>query len=767
MKSSVKIILWGVIVAVYGFQAKAKGDLDWLQGARLAIQGGPCAGTFTLAAEEKPETTARGGLTDLHYPLAGPAGCQPPELVITRQGSNFFAVAVEYHAEEPVAPTAGFVLYLKAPPAVKVHASYVPSKVTYMWTEPFWTNSLGKLPRETNYALWQGPRGGFGAAIPLVGGGHRTVLQSEGGEITAVASSSDPGYVPARVPLLAWGHGPDPYQLTSGLYAFALPAMGALGKPRAEKAFPEIFNYLGWCSWNTYYRNINEDKLVAHAKHFQEAKLPFRWMLIDDGWQTLDKRCSTFRPCVMHLTSFEAAPDRFPGGLKQTTQKIKSYGISWVAVWHTFEGYWNGIAVNSDLGRNYTDALLPVPDQGAWTVTGNSAAPQKTEIAAVPDPRSDKGQKFWDDFYAFLKDSGIDFVKVDNQCGFGRMVQGKVPIAEAVAGAQKNFQEAAAKYFNSAVINCMSMNVESLYNWYLTNDARNSIDYVPLFPNNPRAHIFKNTYNALWYSELTWPDWDMWKTHDQAAVMHAVGRAISGGPVYVTDDLGRERKELLMPLVFSDGRVLRVDAPALPTRDVLFIDPRFAPAPLKAFARVGNTGVVAAWNVNFLNLPVGGAVSPADCEGLKGERFAVYEHFSGKLITLSASGKSKISLRPFGVRLYVLAPIRNGFAAIGLVDKYISHRAITNELWTISTEIPGFAGPGSGKDTSPPSKELNGVTIDLVEGGRFAAFAEKAPKEVTVNGAKLSSDKISYQEPKLVLDLTNLGKGPLKVILSW
>jgi hypothetical protein len=722
--------LLGAAILGLGLQSQAASELSWLKGARLVINGGPCQGTFTVDLSRGPETATLGEPAETTLALKGTACAQPPELVVTSSDHHLYAVSVDYRAEAPVAPVAGFVLYLKAPAVAKVHASYVPSKIIYMWVEPFWTDRLDKLPAETEYALWQNRKGEYGAALPLVGGGHRAALQGENNEVKVIASDYNSSYVPRRVPLLAWGHGPDPYRLTDELYAFALPAMGAKGKLRREKAWPEMFNYLGWCSWNAYYRNITEDKIVAHAKHFQEAGLPFRWIIIDDGWQPLDKVCSTFRPCVMHLTGFEAVPDRFPGGLAQTVSKVKSYGITWVGVWHTINGYWNGIALDSELGRKEKDALLPVD-----------------QAAAFPDFSSDRGQRFYDDYYAFLKGAGVDFVKVDNQCSLAKVIKGKdnlAPVADGVAQELQNYEAAAAKYFNSAAIDCMSQNIEGPFGWSSTNDSRNSIDYVPLFPTQPRVHTLRNVFNALWYSQLTWADYDMFQTHENGAMMHAVARAISGGPVYVTDKLNREKPEFLWPLVFSDGRVLRVDSPALPTRDVLLENMRVATVPLKAFAPVGNSGVVAAWNVNYLNLPVRGTVSPADCEGLQGGQFAVYEHFSGKLETLGSSEKIKISLRPFGVRLYVMVPIEDGFAAIGLCDKFISPRAIRRE-----------------------NREAGKIEIELVEGGKFVAYAEKEPQAILVNGAKLAGEKISYQGRKLALDLRGIGKGPVQLSLAW
>jgi raffinose synthase len=56
------------------------------------------------------------------------------------------------------------------------------------------------------------------------------------------------------------------------------------------------------------------------------------------------------------------------------------------------------------------------------------------------------------------------------------------------------------------------------------------------------------------------------------AAMHAAARAVSGGPVYVSDAPGRSDGALLRRLVLPDGGVLRARAPARPTADCLFHD---------------------------------------------------------------------------------------------------------------------------------------------------------------------------------------------------
>ena len=61
-------------------------------------------------------------------------------------------------------------------------------------------------------------------------------------------------------------------------------------------------------------------------------------------------------------------------------------------------------------------------------------------------------------------------------------------------------------------------------------------------------------------------------THPDAE-LHAAARAISGGPVYVSDAPDAHSAALLRSLVLPDGSVLRCEHGAKPTRQSLFDDP--------------------------------------------------------------------------------------------------------------------------------------------------------------------------------------------------
>lgn len=58
----------------------------------------------------------------------------------------------------------------------------------------------------------------------------------------------------------------------------------------------------------------------------------------------------------------------------------------------------------------------------------------------------------------------------------------------------------------------------------------------------------------------------------EAKHLHAVARAISGGPVYVSDKLKKHDFNLIKQLVLRNGQILRARKAGRPTRDCMFKD---------------------------------------------------------------------------------------------------------------------------------------------------------------------------------------------------
>ena len=151
---------------------------------------------------------------------------------------------------------------------------------------------------------------------------------------------------------------------------------------------------------------------------------------------------------------------------------------------------------------------------------------------------------------------------------------------------------------DNAVINCMCHSTENLYHFSDTALARASDDFYPRDPASSAAHITACAYNSVFLGPLVQPDWDMFHSKHAAGHMHAVARAVSGGPVYTSDQPGMHDVELLRSLAFADGTVLRCSRPARPTARCLFADVRKDGKTVLVLQNVNVcTAVLAAINV--------------------------------------------------------------------------------------------------------------------------------------------------------------------------
>jgi raffinose synthase len=129
--------------------------------------------------------------------------------------------------------------------------------------------------------------------------------------------------------------------------------------------------------------------------------------------------------------------------------------------------------------------------------------------------------------------------------------------------------------------------------------VRASDDFYPKNSASQTIHIASCAYNSVMLGEIAVVDWDMFHSKHECALIHAVARAVSGGPVYVSDGIGNHDVSILRRLVLPGGDVLRTNQPARPTVDCLFSDVmRDGQTALKVFSlNKGGGGVVAAFNV--------------------------------------------------------------------------------------------------------------------------------------------------------------------------
>jgi len=481
---------------------------------------------------------------------------------------------------------------------------------------------------------------------------------------------------------------------------------------------------------------------VSHAKvrqgleSFAEGGVSPRWLILDDGWQS-ERRMPTGE---QRLTSF-AANQKFPGDLAPTVKMAKEeFGLRRFIVWHAFQGYWGGVdglalpayGVRETI-RHFSPGLLRFNARLNHVWWG-------ALVGFVP-PASI--HRFYHDYHRHLAAQGVDGVKVDNQAaneGLGHGLGGRVAVMHAYREA---LEGSAMVHFDGRLINCMSNSSEMLYSARVSTLTRTSIDFWPKRPETHGMHLYTNAQVGLWFGHFVHPDWDMFQSGHPMGAFHAAGRAVSGGPVYVSDKPAEQDFGVLRKLVLSDGSVLRARDIGRPTRDCIYHDPTREKVLLKVFNVNLGAAVIGVFNARYnaeetAPEPVEGTVSPADVEGdwsARGElaagEFAVYAHYAGTLTKVDYQAELPVRLAALTAEVFTVVPVDQGVAPIGLADKLNSAGAIVAKAWEGKT-----------------------YRVVLRDGGRFVAFSEQRPSAVLVDGEPLP---FTYDQAMITADLSKAG----------
>lgn len=533
------------------------------------------------------------------------------------------------------------------------------------WCRPAFGTVFSQVPEETQGLIYEKSDGSFGVILPVVSEQYKCVLTGlRADTVLAKLFSWYPELTACKGLAVLWAEGENPYTLLEKCAQVGLRLLGTGCRTRKERGYPELFDYLGWCSWDAFEIRVDEEGLLAKCREFQEKDIPVKWVILDDMWAEVhdfygaryENRQEMFD--LMHgarLYAFRADPYRFPRGLKACIAEINDYGIT-AGMWHPTTGYWKGIDPQGDAYRELVDCLIQTED-GTY----------------VPSPDREKAYRYYGRLHDYLQQSGAAFVKIDNQSMSRRFYQNLAPVGQVARQFHDAMEASAAQHFDNQMINCMGMASEDMWNRRVSPISRCSDDFLPENPEWFTKHILQCAYNSLIQGQFYTCDWDMWWTDDGQAVKNSILRAISGGPIYVSDPLGRSRAEIIKPLILKDGRILRCDRPAMPSRDCLTVDPVHSSTLFKLQNLCNGSGILAAFHLDVSGGPVTGTVSPMDVEGLEGREFAVYEHFSGAFRVMKPTEALELTLQDSNdYKLYVLVPLRNGCAMIGRTDKFLS-----------------------------------------------------------------------------------------------
>ena len=513
---------------------------------------------------------------------------------------------------------------------------------------PWWM--LGEVKRDTNgfdgetQNLFMELEGLHYEFLPLVTNDFRASFAA--GKLYIASDCA--GLHTLRGPFLCIARDRDPAFAARKAYAFAREK-GAITVPlRAERRYPHMFDGFGFCTWDCFYANVTQDGVIEKMNELRDKRIPVSWVIIDDGW---------LRHEDQKLTHFTEDPVKFPMGFKWLISKLKNeYGVKYVGVWHAFEGYWNGVKEGSPLYLEQKENLVCTPSG-----------------LLLPSPDPEKSFRFWDAWHTFLASQGVDFVKVDNQSSAPGAYEGLMPTGRAVAGVHAGLDRSVAKNFGGAMINCMGMDMENVFGRPMSALSRNSDDFFPRRENGFAKHIVQNVYNAMWHDEMYYCDFDMWWSGDAHAAQSAALRAVSGSPIYVSDEVGRSDPGYILPLLYPDGNIIRCDRAARPVPALMYTDCAAEGKLLRIYNTLNDQIVLGVFNISGRELTETFALT--DVPGVEaGAEYRMNEWFTREDRAVRGGESLTLTLPADGARVCTLTPVKDGKRPETDAEKFVAYR---------------------------------------------------------------------------------------------
>lgn len=323
------------------------------------------------------------------------------------------------------------------------------------WMKPQTGRRAGDIPVETQYLLAELSDGKYALFVPLLDGAFRATLQGSGeNSLDIVVESGDPAVAAKSFCALFVAVDPDPYRLMEES-ARSVMAQMQTGRLRRDKPLPSFIDQFGWCTWDSFYREVSQDKVRSGLESFASGGVVSKLLILDDGWQSV-RAAETEE---LRLTAF-AANEKFDGDLTPTVQMAKAeFGVETFIAWHALTGYYGG--VEPDAIADYDVRLVP-PQSSPGVL---QAIPNHDEVlgTAIGLVAPDQIYLFFHEYHKTLRLQGVDGVKVDVQSIVESIGEGSGGRVELMRSYHEALEGSVQTHFLGNVINCMSCTNEMLY----------------------------------------------------------------------------------------------------------------------------------------------------------------------------------------------------------------------------------------------------------------------------------------------------------------
>jgi len=498
------------------------------------------------------------------------------------------------------------------------------------------------------------------------------------GTLTLYISTLGEDQLTGEVPLLLTQRSQSVYDVFNNAYSTLIADKKVSSiKKRVDKKYFEAFDYLGWCTWEHYHYDIDETKILNDMDAIEASGIPVRYILIDDGHIANENR---------QLTSLTPDKQRFPNGWTRIMKRKQTDKIKWIGLWYSLSGYWSGISANNDFPQKIRKAL--------YSYNGS----------LLPGRSSNNIETFYEYYVNTMKKNGFDFLKIDNQSFTLPLYMGNTQVIRQAKDCNLALEHQTDKA-QIGLMNCMAQNVLNTDHTLHSAVTRVSIDYKKYDENMAKSHLFQSYTNTLLLGQTVWPDHDMFHSCDTVCGdLMARSKAISGGPVYLSDSPNDFIPENIWPLIDEAGKIFRPSAPAIPTPESILTNPLQSGKDYRVFAPTGDEAVsVICYNLNAspTHKEVKTSVSPKDyflCRSTASPSSSPID----KMLTFNwekqraeiLTTDKEVTLKGFTDCLFHLCPIHQGWAVIGIQEKYLSPATVqilsrTNDTLTLNVLCTG------------------------------------------------------------------------------
>lgn len=154
-----------------------------------------------------------------------------------------------------------------------------------------WIGRSGSdLQKETQWVLFQVPElNSHVLLLPLLEGKFRSAIEPGFDDHVVICAESGSSQVETdSFRAIAYAHfGDDPFTLMKEAYSAARVHLNTF-RLLEEKSLPPLVDKFGWCTWDAFYLTVDPLGVWHGMKDFAEGGVPPRFLIIDDGWQSIN-----------------------------------------------------------------------------------------------------------------------------------------------------------------------------------------------------------------------------------------------------------------------------------------------------------------------------------------------------------------------------------------------------------------------------------------------------------------------------------------------